>query len=89
MKIDEAPKPLQPLAGVHGYEGLNYDHIYNNFQLQESIAERSQKKSVYGYSGKVRAAPGGRVGRDCSPHMCPPQPPLPPSLSLPGRCGRR
>ena len=56
----EAPKPLQPLAGVHGYEGLNYDHIYNSFQLQESIAERSQQKSIYGYSGKVRVTRGGR-----------------------------
>ena len=54
---EEAPsKPLQPLAGVNGYEGLNYDHIYNTFQLQEAIAERDQKKGVFGYSGKVVTA---------------------------------
>ncbi len=36
---EEAPsKPLQPLAGVIGYDGHNYDHIYNTFPLQEDHA---------------------------------------------------
>ena len=46
------PKP-PPLAGYHGYESLNYDHIYNTFQMEDAIARQSHTKEVYGYTGKA------------------------------------